>query len=427
MLPLTALASAAAHRLGSKDAELLLQYGPRQGYRAFRRALASFLTERYGTAVDAEHLMVTAGVSHGLDLAVGALARPGDTIVVECPTYFLVTPIFRDNHLTVVPMPTDANGLVVEELERWLRADASNRPRLLYTVPIHNNPRGTTLPPERRAALLRLAAEFDFTVLADEVYQLLSFPNADAAHDQLQHRRHEHQHPPTEAEAANSSPPAAVPPLPRPLRCYEAEGTDPRDSRVVSFGSFSKMLAPALRLGWLESSNPELLRRCRENGVISSGGCIAQMSAGTGASSVGVQGLAHSALELGLQDSHLDGVVRPGLAARCAALVAGLRRHLPPGACEGLMEPRGGYFVWLQLPAQVDSTELLALAERSHGVRFTPGPACGGGGHSCVRLSFAFYSEQELEEGARRLAAAVREYLEELGAGKQPGAQQRQQ
>ncbi|KAG2494585.1 hypothetical protein HYH03_007351 [Edaphochlamys debaryana] len=486
-LPLHALAAAAAHRLGTQDAELLLQYGPRQGYRSFRRALASFLSQRYGAPVDPERLMITAGVSHGLDLAVRALSRPGDVIVVECPTYFLVTPIFTDSGLRVVSMPTDEEGLVVGALEAWLEESPHNRPRFVYTIPVHNNPRGTTLPPHRRRHLLELAALYGFWVLADEVYQLLSFP-------------HEA---PGAAAASSSQAQAQAPPspLPLPLRCYEPaaqEGgplpsphtppssappgaptpsgprlPDPRTapSRVLSFGSFSKMLAPALRLGWVEAGDPALLGPLRDNGVISSGGCIAQLSAG----------LAHSALELGLQASHLDSVVRPGLAARCAALCAALRRHLPPppaplstppapeagalGAAAGssgaiakapagplepggsgaegggsgsggggggggeaeegkagdgwwrLVQPRGGYFVWLELPRQVDARRLLALAESRHGVRFTPGPACGGGGAHCARLSFSFYTPEELEEGARRLGAALREYLDSAAAG----------
>ncbi|PNW77726.1 hypothetical protein CHLRE_10g449020v5 [Chlamydomonas reinhardtii] len=458
-------------------------YGPRQGYRSFRQSLAAFLTQRYGTAVDAEHLMVTAGVSHGLGLAVGALSRPGDVVVVECPTYFLVTPIFRDHHLRVHPMATDEQGLVVEELEAWLRADPSHRPRFVYTIPIHNNPRGTTLPAARRRRLLALAAQYDFLVLADEVYQLLSFP--EEACQLLAPTPGHQQQPqqegttrgargsgsvtgascqagpaaqaasepgPADSRGAAASPavglkpegrggtgllppvgspagpagqsagPPSAEPLPLPLRCYEelgdaveraatgggnggasssgasGSGIQAGGSRVLSFGSFSKMLAPALRLGWIESTNAALLGRLKEDGVISSGGCIAQLSAG----------LAHSALELGLQDAHLDGVVAPGLARRCAALCTALRTHLPE--CR-LLRPRGGYFVWLEFPPQVSAKALLARAEARHGVRFTPGPACGGGSEHCARLSFAFYTEQELEEGARRLGQALREHL----------------
>ncbi|EFJ42123.1 hypothetical protein VOLCADRAFT_97893 [Volvox carteri f. nagariensis] len=361
LLPLQTLATAASHRLGSPDAELLLQYGPRQGYRSFRQSLSSFLSERYGVAVHPEHLMVTAGVSHGLALAVGRLSRPGDVIVVEQPTYFLVTPIFHDNHLTVVPVPTDEYGMVVEELESWLRKDPANRPRLVYTIPVHNNPRGTCMAPHRRRHLMRLAAEYDFYVLADEVYQA-----ADAA--------------------------AAVP---GPLRCYES--CDPRVSRVVSMGSFSKILAPALRLGWLESSNPAVMERLRGDGVISSGGCIAQLSTG----------LAHSALDLRLQ------------------------RWIPGS----LVEPLGGYFLWLELQEGIDSRQVLSVAERGHGVRFTPGPVCGGGAANCLRLAFSFYNEQtqrhvcmlqELEEGARRLGAAIREYME-LQQDEQQKEQEQQQ
>ncbi|GIL64967.1 hypothetical protein Vafri_18826 [Volvox africanus] len=444
LLPLQALVAASSHRLGSPDAQLLLQYGPRQGYQSFRQSLSSFLSERYGVSVQPEHLMVTAGVSHGLGLAVSRLSQPGDIVVVEQPTYFLVTPIFHDNHLTVMPVRTDEYGLVVDELERWLREHPSHRPRLVYTIPVHSNPRGTTLPPDRRRHLMRLAAEYDFYVLADEVYQLLTFPHHGSGDrrtggkDQDSAERINYSTYKSRSGSESGSVPDPVSPsfsgnavdggagnvlhtdaaaaasvadasrsaadldsVPGPLRCYE--DCDPRVSRVVSLGSFSKMLAPALRLGWLESSNPELMERFRTDGVVSSGGCIAQLATG----------LAHSALELGLQASHLDGTVRPQLAARCTALVSGLRRHLPLGCWSpsSLVEPRGGYFVWLELRDGVDSRQLLSLAEQNHGVRFTPGPVCGGGPANCLRLAFSFYNEEELEEGARRLGAAIQEYI----------------
>ncbi|GLI65119.1 hypothetical protein VaNZ11_008571 [Volvox africanus] len=439
LLPLQALITASAHRLGSPDAQLLLQYGPRQGYLSFRQSLSTFLSERYGIAVQPEHLMVTAGVSHGLGLAVSRLSHPGDIVVVEQPTYFLVTPIFHDNHLTVMPVRTDEYGMVVDELERWLREHPSHRPRLVYTIPVHNNPRGTTLPPDRRRHLMRLASEYDFYVLADEVYQLLTFPHhgsgdrstggedqnsAEKIDDSTSRSRSKSGSesgsmpdpaPPSSSgnavdggagnwlytAAAASRSAAGLETVPGPLRCYE--DCDPRFSRVVSLGSFSKMLAPALRLGWLEGSNPEIMERFKTDGVVSSGGCIAQLATG----------LAHSALELGLQASHLDDTVRPQLAARCTALVLGLRRHLPPGSWSpsSLVEPRGGYFVWLELRDGIDSRQLLSLAEQKHGVRFTPGPVCGGGPANCLRLAFSFYNEEELEEGARRLGAAVQEYI----------------
>lgn len=221
-------------------------------------------------------------------------------------------------------------------------------------------------------------------------------------------------------------------------------------SHVVSLGTFSKILAPGLRLGWAEASPPAMKRLLGDGVLISGGerarvalcasflhplavrlalnitrprgnlmhtsfnshahinpqnqGCIAPFSAA----------VAHSAIELGLLADHLTAKVRPALASRCAALCAALDAHAVPLGCS-YDRPSGGYFVWLRLPRGVDARALLEGAAARHKVRFAPGPLCLGPADA-ARLSFSFYSEAELEEAARRLAAALREALGEAPA-----------
>ncbi len=124
-------------------------------------------------------------------------------------------------------------------------------------------------------------------------------------------------------------------------------------------------------------------------------------------------GIAHSALELGLLERQLRGGVLPGLQAQARAMAGALRRHMPSCA---FLEPRGGYFVWVRLPGGVDAAQLLRRAAERHAVRFLPGTACMGGA-GCVRLSFAFYTAGEIEEGVARLGRALAEHLQEAQAG----------
>ncbi len=227
LLPRTILQEAAARRLAQPDASLL-QYGLEQGDGYFRLALAGFLTRHYGSAVGYDDLFVTAGASLGLDLACTLYTRPGDVVFVEEPSYFLALRIFADHHLRVVSIATDAHGLRIDALEDALRRD---KPSLLYVIPTHQNPSGATLPLDRRQRLVELSQEHDFLIIADEVYHLLSF----------------------------SAPP------PPPLASFAAGGT------VLSLGSFSKILAPGLRLGWVQAA-PAHIQRLVNSGLLDSGG-----------------------------------------------------------------------------------------------------------------------------------------------------------
>jgi DNA-binding transcriptional MocR family regulator len=350
LLPLDLLRQAAEHALGQGDAAPL-QYGYEAGDVRFRAALAGFLTVQYALKIDPGQLFASNGVSQALDLICTLHAQPGDVVFVEEPTYFLALRIFADHRLRVIGLPTDEHGLVIEALEEAL---TRHRPALLYTVPTHQNPSGATLSLNRRRRLVELSQQHGFTVLADEVYHCLSY---------------------------GEQPPP-------PLASFVDSGS------VLSLGSFSKILAPGLRLGWVQG-RADRLERLAQSGLLDSGGGLNPFTAA----------IVRSAIELGLQQQHLDRL-RQVYAARLAALDVALQRNLARQL--SYRRPAGGFFIWARLADGLDAEQLMRAA-RAKGVSFRPGVrfSSQGGLRDWMRLCFAYYDEMQLAEGAARLAEAM--------------------
>ncbi|WP_309569821.1 PLP-dependent aminotransferase family protein [Deinococcus sp.] len=347
MLPLEFMQQAAAHRFAQGDPSFL-QYGAEWGDGVLRTELAAFLAGQYAFPVDPEELFISGGVSQALDLVCAMFTQPGDTIIVEDPTYFLALDIFRNHRLKIVSVPVDEHGLDVDALSTLV---AAHRPRLVYTIPTHQNPTGATLSAERREQLVRLAQEHDFLIVADEVYHLLSYGD----------------------------------PPPPSLTAHVATG------QVLSLGSFSKILAPGTRLGWI-SARADRLETLARNGMVASGGGFSPLGSA----------VIRSMIELGLLPRYIQGL-RDTFRARASALTDALRA-LPVT----FLPPQGGYFVWLTLPDGLDSATLLERAV-AQGVRFQPGNRFSPDqtqGHR-ARLCFAYYAETDLREGVRRLGQAI--------------------
>jgi len=350
LLPRTLMQAAAAQRLGEDDASLL-QYGLEQGDGYFRHVLAGFLSRRYAVPVSMDGLFVTSGASQALDLICTLYTQPGDVVFVEEPTYFLALRIFADHRLRVRPIATDGSGLGIDALETAL---AEERPALLYTIPTHQNPAGFTLPLERRQRLVDLSMQHGFLIIADEVYHLLSYGEA---------------------------PPA-------PLAAFAERGT------VLGLGSFSKVLAPGLRLGWVQAA-PQHMERLYTAGLLDSGGGLNPFTSA----------LVRVVVGEGWQDSYLD-MLHATYRRRITALHAALEEHL--GGLAHYAVPDGGYFFWLRLPEHMDG-ETLAARAPTFKVGFRPGQRFSGqqGLRNYIRLSFAYYEDADLAEGARRLRALI--------------------
>jgi len=350
LLPLAALAQAAEHCF-TRDNSYILAYGAEQGNWYFHNALAGFLSEDYKFNVDPDHLFTTTGASQGLDFICRLFTRPGDTIFIEKPSYSLALGIFADHRLNVVGLPMDEDGLIIEAIEEEL---AHQTPVFFYTIPTFHNPTGHTLSAARREKLVQLSREHNFLIVADEVYQLLAY---------------------------KGMPPA-------PMAKYTQAVT------VLSLGSFSKILAPGLRLGWIQT-HPDLMKRLTTTGLINSGGGLNPFTSA----------IVQSAIELGLQQKQLSHLKKVYL-QRKNALNSALRGNLPDSV--SFVESDGGFFTWLQLPQRVDAEKLLPEAHK-HDVSFAPGSFFSPRRDlkNYLRLSFAYYEEPELVEGAKRLATVI--------------------
>jgi len=354
LLPLAPLKEAAAQRLSSPDASLLA-YGAEQGDGYFRLALARFLSAYYRVPVDYDDLFITAGASQALDLICTLFSRPGDTIFVEEPSYFLALRIFADHGLNVVCLPMDDKGLIVEAVEEKL---SRQTPAFLYTIPTFHNPSSATLTDERRERLAQLSRQYNLLIVADEVYHMLSYTDAP----------------------------------PRPLASHIDK------SPVLSLGSFSKIMAPGLRLGWIQGG-ARLLKRLTGCGLLDSGGGLNPFTSG----------IMRSAVENGLLENQLTRL-KTAYNRRKTALAAALRDSLPDMV--RFVEPGGGFFIWLEFPEGINTHHLLAAAYEKN-VGFLPGAkfSAHDGLKNFARLSFSFYEVPQLEEGAVRLGKVIRKYM----------------
>ncbi|MCG6911474.1 MAG: PLP-dependent aminotransferase family protein [Deltaproteobacteria bacterium] len=349
LLPLKKIKRAADHQLSEANPEIL-QYGAQQGSDRLRVALAAFLSDACGLRMDREEILITAGISQALDLICTLFVKPGDTIIVEEPSYFLALRIFADHHLNVVGAPMDRNGLIVEGLEARVK---KYRPKLVYTIPVFHNPAGVTLSEKRREALIRLSNQYDFLVVADEVYQLLSY---------------------------GEKPPP-------PMAAFKgAEG-------VVSLGSFSKILAPGLRLGWMQADK-KILERVSMCGLLDSGGGSNPFTAG----------IVASVIDLGLQKEILDGF-KDTYKRRKAFFGKRLQERIPE---LDFRIPEGGFFIWARFKDGRDAGKLLVAAKQQR-VGFQPGCRFSSvqGFNDYLRLCFSYYNRDDLEKGVARLAKAI--------------------
>jgi 2-aminoadipate transaminase len=345
-IPVEELADCARAAILS-DGATALSYGSSGGYAPLR----AWIAERHG--VDAGQVVVTNGSLQGFVFLAELLARNGERVLVEAPTYDRPLKILDALGAEVVAVPQTEEGIDVDALAEGLRSGP--RPAFLYVIPTFQNPSGRTLGTEGRRRVVELAAEHELLVLEDDPYGLVRFEGA------------------------------------APPTLHELEGGE----RVIYSSSFSKIVAPGVRVGYLIL--PEELARSVESLATSTYISPALLSQATV-----YEFLRRGALERNLQ------LVRSLLKARRDALIDGLDQHLE-GTGARWNRPEGGYFLWLDLPDGIDSRQLLAEAEQV-GVTFVPGPDFfprGGGGRSAARLAFSFASPGHLTEAAGRLATLL--------------------
>jgi len=351
LLPLDAIHHSAEAFFASEDPRPL-QYGAEQGDGYFRSALADFLSLAYETSTDPNQLFVTSGASSAIDLLCTLYTRPGEVIFVEEPTYFLALRIFNDHGLKIFPISMDEYGLCLEELDELL---AQYQPKFLYTIPAFQNPSGRTLAQARREKLVELAKRHNFLIVADEVYQFLPYSQR----------------------------------LPTPFATFAKDA-----EQVISVNSFSKILAPGLRLGWIQA-HKHAIERLAGSALLDSGGGMNPFTSAIVRELIESGGL-HANI------AHL----RQEYAHRLKVMDATLRLYLPQAE---YIIPKGGFFFWVRFPG-VDTVKLRDKVKQFK-VDFRQGAlfSSRGGMREYLRLSFCYYGPDEIEEGIKRLGACLRQ------------------
>jgi 2-aminoadipate transaminase len=365
-----------------------LQYGNERGNPELIHELGAFLdrqcAEDAGNDVDysiaTSSFFITEGVSHGIDLLTSAATQPGDLVLTERPTYYLVAGIFHSHGLIVdtMPMRPSYDGIDLDKLEEELHSGLRSTPRMIYIIPANQNPTGRSMSTSDRKRLADLAAKHEILVVADEVYHLLYWGDE---------RR------PARMVTWN--------PRYTTTECHDRNN---KLSGCVSVSSFTKIFGPGVRCGWVEGES-HIIQALKNIGYIQSQG--------------GVGPVMGSILKTGLEDRTVDCVLtrlRAQYQHRCNLLCDILQSE---PAIQLVYRPVGGYFVWLRFPERLGHVDdfLRFCLERC--VNFMPGPLCdacpegASAAHlqSYARLCFAKMDAADVEEGAKVLLESYRSYM----------------
>lgn len=358
VFPWDDLASITADLMAKRDGNTL-QYGATRGYRPLiEQLIAKTLTDR-GITATFEDMAITTGSQQGLDLVGRVLIDPGDVILVELPTYSGAIAAFHNLQGQFAGVPQDAEGMDLAALDAALaRLKAEGKTaKFIYLTPNFQNPAGLLMSRARRLALLEVARRHDLLILEDDPYGSIYFEDATTAADT------------------------------RPIKA------DDTDGRVIYLGSFSKVLVPGLRVAWLVA--PREIAEKIELAKQATDIC----------SSVFDQRIVHGAMDRGVVDR-----IAPGLRAHYQAKRRVMEQALQTSLAGRVKwtSPRGGFFLWIELPEGVDDRELFDRALKAK-VSFVLGSSffVDGRGHGFARLSFAGITHEQIAEGIGRLASAI--------------------
>jgi 2-aminoadipate transaminase len=354
--------AAVAQRIAAESCAKALQYGPTEGLDETKACIADVMAAE-GMRVDHEDLIVTTGGQQVIDLVTKTLIDPGDVVIAEAPTYPGAVPVFSSYEADVVQVDVDSDGMRIDLLEETLDGleRDGRRPKFIYTVPSFQNPAGVTMSQARRLRLVELARERELLVLEDNPYGLLRY----------------------EGDA------------PTPLLSLDG------GVYVMYLGTFSKILSPGIRLGWVVAPPPVLEK-------INLGKQAADLCTST-LSQLMVQAYFEESRWRDYVES-LTEIYR----ARRDTMLDALAEHFPRQA--EWTRPAGGLFIWVTLPDFIDTTDLLARALRDN-VAFVPGEAAflDGRGRNAMRLNFSGSDEDAIREGIRRIGEVVTEQVDLYG------------
>lgn len=353
-VPIDSVIAATTSALRDSGTEAL-QYGSSDGRAQIREVVVGLMGE-IGVRVKADDLVITAGAQQALDLIAKIFIDPGDTIICEGPTYLGALQAFSAYQPNVVCIPMDDDGMRTDLLAEKLSELGPRGAKFIYTIPNFQNPAGVTLTPTRRRELLDLAREYDIPVIEDDPYGRLRFEGGHAL----------------------------------PLRAL--------DDEVIYLGTFSKIFAPGLRLGWTIAPKPILAKfLLAKQAADLCGSAFAQTTA--------ERYFADTRWRKTLQ------TLTSAYAERRDAMIAALEEFFPAEAHWTV--PAGGFFVWVEMPSFLDLKSILAEAVE-RGVTYVPGDAFfpDGRGRNCMRLGFCYAEPAKIREGIERLAEVLEDRLE---------------
>lgn len=356
----------ACNRVLAKQGAQALQYSTTEGYRPLREMIARH-TARYSVPITPDNILITSGSQQALDFIGRLFINRGDYIVVESPTYLGALQAWNAYGAQYIPVRSDENGMIVDELEEALRVG----PKFIYVLPNFQNPSGSTLSLERRERLVALADRYGVPIIEDDPYGQL---------------RYDGEHLPSVVYLDNH---------------FRNGGEGEYRGNVIYLSTFSKLLAPGLRLAWVVAP-PNVIRKL----------VMAKQAADLHTSTFNQQ-VAYEVAKGGFLDEHVK-VIRATYKERRDVMLEMMEEMFPSEM--RWTKPQGGMFLWGMMPEGVDAAEVLKIAvERK--VAFVPGAAfhpCGGG-ENTMRINFSYSNPETIREGITRLSATLKEVLVKNG------------
>jgi 2-aminoadipate transaminase len=335
-----------------------LQYGPTEGEWALREEVAKWMS-REKPSVKPENILVTSGSQQGLDIVSKVFLDPRDIVIVELPTYIGGLQAFTAYRAKMIGVPQDDQGMRMDLLEKLLAklARRKKKAKFIYVVPDFQNPSGVTMSLERRKRLLESAYKYEVPVVEDSPYRDLRF--------------------------AGEIVPA--------ICSLDTE------NQVMVLGTFSKLLCPGLRLAWIMAPTEWMDRMV-----------VAKQSMDL-CSPAFTQLIAAEYLKRGLLPKQIE-TIRKLYARKRQVMLEALKKYMPKGVT--WTKPEGGLFLWVKLPKRMSANDLLPKAVENK-VAYIIGSAfhCNGKGQNTMRINFSYPSEQQIEEGIKRLAKMVKENM----------------
>lgn len=347
-----------------------LQYGTTEGHPKLRDAIARGMAMNYGVSQESHNILITTGSQQALNLLSLVLLNPGDLVLTEYPSYLGALQTFGSYLAQVEGVAMDEQGLRIDRLQEKLARlrDRNQLPKFIYSIPNFQNPTGVTLAKERRQPFYELLREFDLLLIEDDPYGLLRFEG-------------------------------------EPVPLMKSLDTD---GRVVYLGSFSKILAPGFRIGWLAAPD-EIVNRV----------AIAKQAQDL-CSNTFAQYCVYEAIHHDILFPHVT-VIQDLYRRKRDRMLAGMEQHFPKQVT--WTRPQGGMFIWVTLPESLSSLDMLSRAIE-HNVAYVIGAPFfpDGGGHNTFRLNYSYSSDEQIDEGIKRLGQVIQEQLQAQTAEPDEGA-----